>query len=105
MRKLISAAVLAAFAVPAFADGEKAAESRLAELESVVITSIKDEPAAPRLGELENIVITAIREDPERVRLEQIETIQVTAPKAQPADYEVGDKTAALLAEIEKEKK
>ncbi len=38
-------------------------------------------------------------------RLAKLETIVITADKAQPADYKVDAKTAALLAEIAKETK
>lgn len=39
------------------------------------------------------------------LRLAKLEVIVVTAQKTQPADYKADAKTAALLAEIAKEKK
>ena len=39
------------------------------------------------------------------IRLAKLETIVITAEKAQPPEYKVDAKTAALLAEISKEKK
>lgn len=84
MRKLITVAAMSAFALPVIASEPEVEADRLAQLETIVVTTAKEEPAT--------------------ARLEQIETIIITAEKAQPEDYAVDDKTAALLAEINSDK-
>ncbi len=85
MKTLLATGVLAVLAVPAFAEEEAATAPRLTELETMVITTIKEEPA------------TATE------RLQELETFTITAIKEQPKEHEVDSKTAALLAELEKE--
>lgn len=85
MKTLLAAGALVALAAPAFAEEEAAATTRLSELETMVITSIKEAPA--------------VTTD----RLRDFETMTITAPKEQPKEHEVDSKTAALLATLEKE--
>ena len=85
MRRTFMGVALVAFAVPVLADDQPATEDE-------------------RLGELEHMVITAVKEDqPVNDRLMELQTVTGTAPKEQPAEHQVDDKTAALLAEIEEE--
>ena len=87
MKTLLAAGVLAATAAaPAFAEESGAATPRLSELETMTITSIKAEPGTSESTE----------------RLQALETMTITAPKQQPKSHVVDEKTAALLAEIEK---
>jgi hypothetical protein len=87
MKTLLAAGALVALAAPAFAEEDAAAPARLSELETMVITAIKEEPASPASTE----------------RLRDFETMTITAPKEQPKEHEVDSKTAALLATLEKE--
>ena len=87
MKTLLAAGTLVALAAPAFAEDEAPATARLSELETMVITSIREEPASPASTE----------------RLRDFETMTITAPKEQPKKHEVDSKTAALLAALEKE--
>lgn len=105
MRKAFIGAALVAFAVPVLADEQPATEDeRLGNLERMVITAVKEQPDAERLVNLERMVITAVKEDqPINDRLTELEHVISTAPKEQPAEHQVDDKTAALLAEIEEE--
>jgi hypothetical protein len=89
MKTLFAAGVLAALAVPAFADEIAAETPRLSELEKMIVTSIKDEPATVPSTTAE--------------RLQEIETWTITAIKEQPKEHEVDSKTAALLAALENE--
>ena len=88
MRTLLATGVIAVLAVPAFAGEEAATTPRLSELERMVITTIKEEPAT-------SSTTTG--------RLQELETFTITAIKEQPKEHEVDSKTAALLAELEKE--
>jgi hypothetical protein len=45
MKKLITAAVLVAFAAPAFAQGDDNGQVRLAKLQEIVVTADKAQPA------------------------------------------------------------
>jgi hypothetical protein len=85
MKRLIATSILAAFALPVIADEVQSPTPRLSQLETIVVTANKEEPATSRLQDYEIVVITA--------------------PKEAPEEYRVSDKTAALLAEIEKEEK
>jgi hypothetical protein len=87
MKMLLATGALAVLAAPAFADEEAAATPRLSELETMVITSVKEEQAPSATTE----------------RLGQIETYTITAIKEQPKDHAVDRKTEALLAELNKE--
>lgn len=89
MKTLLATGVLAVLAVPAFADEKATDTPRLSELETMVITSIKDEPATAPSTTTE--------------RLQQIETFTITAIKEQPREHEVDTKTAALLAALDAE--
>ena len=91
MRTLLATGALVVLSVPAFADEEAAATPRLGELETMVITSIKEEQAAPTTPSATSR------------RLQEIETWTITALKAQPKEHAVDDKTAALLAELDEE--
>jgi len=86
-----AAGALVVMAAPAFAGEEAATTPRLSELETMVITSIKEEPA------------TASTTTTTSQRLEQIETYTITALKEQPKEHEVDSKTAALLATLQDE--
>jgi len=83
MKTAIAAAVLAAFALPAFAD--------------------EGEAPAPRLDQLETLVVTATKTEPVEQRVHELEIVVSTAPKEQPAGHEISARTAALLAELEQE--
>lgn len=85
MNRMLTAAVLVAFAAPAIAQEDPTEEPRLSQLETIVITAQKEEPA------------TAVE------RLRELEIIVTTAAKEQPIDHVIDDETAALLAEIAKE--
>ena len=85
MKNLLTAGVLAALAVPAFADEDAASAPRLDALETIVITAVKDEPVA-----------TPSATD----RLRELEILVTTAPKEQPASYQADAETAALLEKI-----
>ena len=87
MRMLLATGALVVLAAPALADEEATATPRLGELETMVITSIKDETAPSATTE----------------RLGQIESWTITAIKEQPKEHAVDDKTAALLAELEQQ--
>jgi len=89
MKTLLATGVLAVLAVPAFAEEEATQTPRLSELETMVITTIKEEPATS----------TSTRTE----RLEELETFTITAIKEQPKEHEVDSKTAALLAALEQE--
>jgi hypothetical protein len=87
MKTLMATGALIVLAVPAFAEEEAATAPRLSELETIVITTIKEEPATS----------TTTR------RLEELETFTITAIKEQPKEHDVDSKTATLLAELEKQ--
>jgi hypothetical protein len=89
MKTLLATGALVVLAAPAFADDEAASTPRLSELETMVITTIKQEPttAPPTTAQ----------------RLEQIETYTITAIKEQPKEHAVDSKTVALLAALESE--
>jgi hypothetical protein len=85
MKRLIALGVAAAFAGPVLAD--EVDEPRLDQLETLIVTAVKQEPVT----------------DPVEQRLEEIIIVEWTAPKQQPEEFQLDDKTAALLAEIDKE--
>jgi cell division septation protein DedD len=88
MKRTFICAALVAFAAPVLADDQPAQQDeRLGDLEHMVITAVKEQPAENVAGQ----------------RLNNLEHMTITAPKEQPADYAVDDKTAELLAEIEEE--
>jgi hypothetical protein len=89
MKTLLATGALIVLAASAFAEEEAATAPRLSELETMVITTIKEEP----------VTATSTTTG----RLQELETFTITAIKEQPKAHEVDSKTAALLAELEKE--
>jgi len=93
MKHLIALGVLAAFAAPVVADDVDGQDQdpRLNQLETLIVTALKDEPAA------------AAATDATAERLTELEIVVSTAPKQQPEDFEPSARTAELLAELDEE--
>jgi hypothetical protein len=90
MKTIVTAAILAGFALPVIADEAEPQTPRLGQLELIVVTANKSQPAVQQPTEAQQ-------------RLQELEIVISTAPKEQPEDYQPSDRTAELLAEIEKE--